>query len=278
MSGIVFLRTQKLEELSDFYTNQIGADLWLDQGGCRLFRHGNFIFGFCNRDNPQTDLMLTFFYNSRAEVDHMYTKLKSIAVNEPACNEKFRIYQFFAKDTEGRDLEFQYFEHPVAEFRTGEELLRTRRSVREFADDDVPAALIERIVDSCRFAPTAYNYQPNYYKIIRDKKLIAKLGESRDSASAPISRAPVAVAVVVDTKVSIRPDQDGAIAAYHFLLAAWHHGLGTCWIGGMDTDDIKSLIDIPPNHHIATITPLGWPTDPIPAPPERKDQNWFVRT
>ena len=94
MSGILFLKTRMLEKLKDFYTRQIGCELWLDQGDCLIFRHQNFLFGFCQRDEAENKAMLTFFYESRDEVDLMYDRLKDIAFNKPALNEKYHIYQF----------------------------------------------------------------------------------------------------------------------------------------------------------------------------------------
>jgi len=113
MSGIVFFRTKKLVKLNDFYMNQVGCQLWLDQGDCLIFRHGNFLLGFCERDEVDTQGIITFFYEKKEEVDRMYDKFKSTADFSPHKNDKYKIYQFFSKDPEGRTLEFQYFDHPI---------------------------------------------------------------------------------------------------------------------------------------------------------------------
>lgn len=113
MNGIVFFKTQALEALRSFYVERIGASVWLDQGDCLIFRHGQFLFGFCQRE--QTDLcgMLTFYYDTRTEVDQMHAQLHDIAVTEPVLNPKYNIYQFFATDPDGRTLEFQFFNHAI---------------------------------------------------------------------------------------------------------------------------------------------------------------------
>jgi len=113
MSGIVFFRTKKLGELKDFYMNRVVCKLWLDQGDCLIFRHGNFLFGFCERDEVDTQGIITFFHEKKEEVDRMYDIFKSISDSPPRENNKYQIYQFFARDPEGRKLEFQYFEHPI---------------------------------------------------------------------------------------------------------------------------------------------------------------------
>ena len=110
MAGIVFLKTNKLKEIVDFYINEIGAKIWVDQGDCVILKHGNFIFGFCEREGDITKgWLLTFFYQTKEEVDQMYTKLKHRADSKPKKSEKYKIYQFYAKDPENRPLEFQVF-------------------------------------------------------------------------------------------------------------------------------------------------------------------------
>ncbi|TFG09644.1 VOC family protein [Candidatus Thorarchaeota archaeon] len=113
MPGIVFLRTEILSEIVEFYQSRIGMEMWLDQGDCKILRYDNLLLGFCERKSPQTGVMITFYYPSRKDVRRMYESLKEIAECEPRENKKYGIYQFFAKDPEGRDLEFQYFTYTV---------------------------------------------------------------------------------------------------------------------------------------------------------------------
>jgi len=114
MAGIVFLQTNKLKKIKEFYTNTIGAKLWLDQGDCIILKHDNFLFGFCQREGEiKKGWLLTFFYQSKIEVDRMYNKLKSRAKTKPEINEKYNIYQFFAEDPDENSLEFQFFIHKI---------------------------------------------------------------------------------------------------------------------------------------------------------------------
>jgi len=114
MSGIVFFKTQNITELSRFYTARIGMAIWLRQEDCIILKHGNMLLGFCTRDEIENVGMITFFYETRSEVDGMYDKLRDIATSKPTDNEKYNIYQFFAQDPESRVLEFQYFHSPFA--------------------------------------------------------------------------------------------------------------------------------------------------------------------
>jgi hypothetical protein len=112
-SGIVFFSTQKLEAMKSFYIERIGCELWIDQGACILLRYGNLLVGFCESQRADLDTLITFFYANKEDVDKMYEKFRSVSVAPPKENEKYRIYHFYAKDPEGRSIEFQTFLHPI---------------------------------------------------------------------------------------------------------------------------------------------------------------------
>jgi hypothetical protein len=109
LGGIVFFQTKMQAELSKFYTEKVGCKLWMDRGGCHIFQHGNMLFGLCQREVADDLGMITFFYSSREEVDEMYEKCKDLALEKPKENDYYGIYHFYAKDLEGRNIEFQHF-------------------------------------------------------------------------------------------------------------------------------------------------------------------------
>ncbi len=261
MSGIIFFGTKDLAALKDFYVKQAGMKIWLEQADCTLLQHGNLLMGFCERTDIEAAGIITLFYPARHDVDAMYEKFRQVALGPPQINKKYEIYNFFAKDPEGRKVEFQAFLKPTPSYLSGNELLLTRRSIRRFEATPVPDGVLWSAMEICRFAPTSRNSQSYYFVVIRDRTKIEFLAALRGENSAPIARAPIAVAICSDPTKTKRLEQDGCIAAYHFLLAAWLFGLGTCWIGAMDRDDAKEVLDIPRDHYIATVTPLGYPAE-----------------
>ncbi|UCE24086.1 MAG: nitroreductase family protein [Candidatus Zixiibacteriota bacterium] len=276
MSGILFLKTKDLSSLKDFYINNLNCEIWQDQGDCVIFRHGNFLFGFCERDEIENKAMLTFFYENRDDVDRMYAKLKDVSVSGPTENDKYNIYQCFVKDPDGRMVELQYFNEPVSQYMAGDDLILTRRSIRKFTDEEIPPALLEKILDICRYAPTSRNTQGYYFKVIEDRDTLDWLSETRQASTTPLARAPIAIAICADPTVTARADHDACIAAYHLILTAWFYGLGTCWIGGMDREDIKDRLGIPPTHYLATVVPLGYPAERNMKAPKRKPLKEFL--
>lgn len=116
MAGIIFFKTRDLRTIKEFYCSQLGMSIWLDQQSCVILKHENLLLGFCERDVLENTGMITFFYERQEDVDAMYRKMQAQALGAPRVNETYRIYQFFAKDPEGRTLEFQKFLHPIAAY------------------------------------------------------------------------------------------------------------------------------------------------------------------
>ena len=111
MSGIVFFATERLEEVVDFYCEDVGASVWLEQTDCTILQYDNLLFGFCDRETADTEGILTFVSETNAEVDAAYEALADRADGEPHENGRYGIYHFFAEDPEGRAIEFQRFLH-----------------------------------------------------------------------------------------------------------------------------------------------------------------------
>jgi len=111
MSGIVFFGTENHDAVVEFYTETMGAEVWLEQTACTILKHGNMLLGFCDRDDTEDEGVVTFFYDDREGVDDMYDRLADRARGSPEENEEYDIYQFFADDPDGRTVEVQAFLH-----------------------------------------------------------------------------------------------------------------------------------------------------------------------
>lgn len=275
MSGILFFRTQKPDVIDRFYREIMGMEVWLEQAECTIYRHGNFLLGFCKGEIAETEGCITFFYPTGNDVDAMHLRLKEHLADEPRENPRYCIYQFYARDPEGRVIECQAFLHHMKPYHELTDALKERRSIREFTNEIVANEVLQQIFEVCRYVPTSCNSQGYYYRVIRDKEILGQLSKIREGSSAPIGKASCAVVVAVDPSKTKRPEQDGSIAAYHFVVAAWGFGLGTCWIGGMDRDDVKSLTGILKEHYIAAVTPVGY-FDGMKPLPQRRDIREFV--
>lgn len=64
-----------------------------------------------------------------------------------------------------------------------ENVILKRRSVRMFKKDQVPEFMIKRILETGRFAPSAGNYQPWKFVVVRDPEILAGITETVIKAS-----------------------------------------------------------------------------------------------
>lgn len=276
MAGLSFFRTSMQSDIVEFYTERLGMGIWLKQKGCTILKHGNLLIGFCRSESSDTQGTITLFYDSRKKVDSMYELVEDIAVTEPKENKVFDIYNFFAKDPEGRSIEFQTFLHTLEPYMDCIELLQTRRSIRYFKEKTVADGTLWKIYETCRYSPTSRNSQSYYFIPIYDKYVQKSLAKERGGATEPIENAPMAMAICSNPELSERYKVDGIIAGYHFMLAAWSYGLGTCWIADMDREKVKDKLGVPWEHYVVTVTPLGYP-DEEPEAPRRKEAEELIQ-
>jgi len=139
------------------------------------------------------------------------------------------------------------------------EIIKNRRSIREYADKDIPKGLLEKIIDAARFAPTARNVQPWEFVVITQAAVLEKLGGLAENARF-MSKAKACIAVFcVDTKYYL---EDGCAATCNILLAATALGVGSCWVAGDKKDycgDISSLLNVPVAYKLVSLISLGYP-------------------
>ena len=153
------------------------------------------------------------------------------------------------------------------------ELLKHRKSVREFLDKPVEREKIMLCLEAARVAPSACNSQPWKFIVVDDPELKNKLCQKAFGGIYFINTfckmAPVIVAVVSEKSRFLARIGgmfrgtnyyliDIGIACEHFVLQAEDLGLGTCWIGWFNERAVKSLLNIPDNKKIDVLIALGY--------------------
>ncbi len=148
------------------------------------------------------------------------------------------------------------------------EVIRTRRSVREFKKDPIPQDVLNRVLDAVRIAPSGSNRQPWRFILITDEvlkqKMITVCNNQKFIVEAPVivvacgQRLPLNRGGYMGEMSTLL---DVAIAFTHLILAARAEGLGTCWIGAFSNDGIKKLLKVPHGYEVVAATPLGYPSN-----------------
>jgi len=148
------------------------------------------------------------------------------------------------------------------------ELAKARYSVRAFKDTPIEQEKLDLILESGRVAPTACNNQPQ-------KIYVAKSEESRNKLASVCKYtfdAPVILAICYDKdRVWNNPlmpgytsgDVDASIVCTHMMLQAAELGLGSCWVGYFNADEVAKALAIPENLTISALLPIGYPADGV---------------
>ncbi|UCD72750.1 MAG: nitroreductase family protein [Candidatus Bathyarchaeota archaeon] len=166
------------------------------------------------------------------------------------------------------------------------DVIRTRRSIRSYRSDPISEEVLNRVMDAARIAPSGSNRQPWKFIIVKDESLRQRLASICGGQNF-IAEPPVAV---VACGYDIHRNRGGymgemsilvdvSIAFTHLIQAARAEGLGTCWIGAFDNNQVKELLNIPENFYVVAVTPLGYPREEkFREPGERKNLEEIVST
>jgi len=161
------------------------------------------------------------------------------------------------------------------------QVIRDRRSIRKYKDTPVDREKIEQILDAARLAPSWKDMQCWRFLVLSDAEQRAKVLEAfpdDNPGKKAIAMAPVVIVVCADPRESGVENgieyfiADTAIAFEHLCLAAHALGLGTCWMGWYNEEQIKRALAIPDDIRIIGITPLGYPDQEPKARPRKELQ------
>ena len=143
------------------------------------------------------------------------------------------------------------------------EVVKLRRSIRSYAPTPVSDEDLIRILEAGRLAPSAGNRQPWHFIVVKDRKKRIRIAKGCRYGRF-LTESPIVIIGCGDKEVSPRWYAiDTAIAMEHMVLAATALGLGTCWIGDFDEEDIRALLEIPGRFKIIALLALGHPREKL---------------
>jgi nitroreductase len=117
-----------------------------------------------------------------------------------------------------------------------------------------------RILEAGRLAPSAGNIQPWHFIVVRDFEKRKKLAEVRWAKF--LAESPIVIVGCGDQKASPRWFMvDVAIAMQNMVLTAVSEGLGTCWVGSFNEDEVRRMLKIPDNYRIVALLAIGYPRE-----------------
>lgn len=147
------------------------------------------------------------------------------------------------------------------------DIIRKRRSIRQYKKDLLKEIEIERILEAGRWAPSGLNNQPWRFLIIKDKD--KKEGLSRFTEYAHIIKgAPVVIVVCMYIADSYDRDKDlMAIGAciQNMCLEAYSMGLASCWLGEIlnKKEKVHRYLNLDKDLELMAVISLGYPDEKV---------------
>lgn len=145
------------------------------------------------------------------------------------------------------------------------ELVSKRYSERFFDAKPIEQEKLDKILESGRIVPTACNYQPQKFYILKSKKVL----ELATKVTPYTYKAPLIILVCYDKNEVWKNkreegydsgEQDIAIAATTMMYEAESLGIHTLWIRGFNSKDASEIFNLPENIVPGMMLALGYPS------------------
>ena len=178
------------------------------------------------------------------------------------------------------------------------QLARSRRAIRRYTDQAIPAILLNELLETAVWSPSAHNRQPWRFAVLEaasskvrlaqamgqrlrsdrlaDGDLIADIERDVARSHARITGAPVLIVVCLTmADMDSYPDaqrneaewtmtvQSVAMAAQTLWLAAHAAGLAACWLCAplFVPQLVRQTLNLPPDWQPQGLLTLGWPAE-----------------
>ena len=142
-----------------------------------------------------------------------------------------------------------------------------RRTIRCFKQDKIPERVLEKLINAARLAPSGANLQPLEYIIVNDENKLNEVFENVKWAGyiAPKGnpkegeRPTAYIIVLVDkNNNTTTASYDVGAAVENILLTAWEEGIGACWMGSINRDNLRKIFNVPNDFTIDSVIALGY--------------------
>lgn len=149
------------------------------------------------------------------------------------------------------------------------EIIKKRRSVRDYQKKEVEEEKINEILKAAMFAPSAHHRRPWEFVVVQNSETIKKLSEATNWSDF-IRKAPLVIVLCANEKYDPCWVEDLSIAGAHIYLETVNQGLGTCWVeirggkgrGGKDAEEyVKNMLTIPSSVRVLCLMPIGYPAE-----------------
>ena len=156
------------------------------------------------------------------------------------------------------------------------ELAKNRYSERFFDSRPVEQEKLDRILEAGRIVPTACNYQPQKFYVLKSKKAL----ELAAKVTPFTYNAPLIILVCYDMNEVWKNkreqgynsgEQDISIAATTMMYEAESLGIHSLWIRGFNSKDVAEVFNLGENIVPGMMLALGYPSE------KSKPSDWHFK-
>jgi len=150
------------------------------------------------------------------------------------------------------------------------ELIKKRRTIRQFKPQLIPAEILINLADLGRLAPSAANLQLLELVVVSDPEIrkevfsclrwAAYINPAGDPK--PGQEPAAYILILVNTEIREKGyEYDVGATAENIILGAMAHGLGSCWLISINRERLKEILSIPEKYRIDSVIALGYPAE-----------------
>lgn len=146
------------------------------------------------------------------------------------------------------------------------DLAKKRYSCRNYKSNAIEEEKLLQVLEAARIAPSAVNYQPWHFYVVRKPENKARISEAYQREW--MKNAPVLIIACGNKHISWKRadgkehmEIDLSIAIDHLTLQAADLGLATCWVCNFQNRKLKEVLQLPNYIEPVAIIPLGYPAD-----------------
>ncbi len=141
----------------------------------------------------------------------------------------------------------------------------SRRSVREFKQEEIDDVIVEQILEAGRWAPSGLNNQPWRFIVIKSNDTIEKLSKLTHYTDV-VKNAPLLIAVFLDQDSGynyLKDAQAIGAAIQNMLLASVELKTGSVWLGEIlnQKEKVNEVLDAPSSLELMAIIAIGYPVE-----------------
>jgi nitroreductase len=151
-----------------------------------------------------------------------------------------------------------------------DKVIQSRKSIKKFSSKKPDWRDILEAINSARFAPMAGNIYSPRFILVDDIEKIQKLAEASEQSF--VSKVSYIVVVCSENKMTKNSFEERAekflrqqagATIENFLLKIQELNLATCWVGHLNEDKVKKILNIPENTNVEAIFPIGYESKAI---------------